>query len=294
MELRHLRYFVAVAKDLHFTRAAARLHIAQPALSVQIRQLETEVGAKLLIREGRNVHLTEAGRVFLERAHEILNYATRSISLARQAANGETGNLQIAFHTAAEFQIFPKIISSFQRQWPKLHLNFQNIRTREQLERLLRGELDIGFIRQPPIEMEAFDMEALAQETFVAVLPVEHKLASQPEVSIFELSKEPFVSFPRAHDPELFDEIEQLFWRAGAAFNVAYELENLLSVVNFVRMINGYSILPNFVEDVRIPGVTCRPLKSENVVNILYIVKKKNSGPLANSFYEFALDCYRS
>src|SRR6266851_3628619 len=149
MELRHLRYFVAVAEELHFTRAAAKLHIAQPALTVQIQRLEADVGAALLSREGRSVSLTEAGRVFLERSRHILAQADEGIVLARRAAKGEIGHLSIGYNTPAQFRIFPKVIPAFKRRWPLVYLSFHNLRSRQQLEGVRRGELDLGFVWLP-------------------------------------------------------------------------------------------------------------------------------------------------
>jgi LysR family transcriptional regulator, hca operon transcriptional activator len=289
VELRHLRYFVAVAEELNFRRAAARLHIAPPPLSVQIRHLEREIGADLLSRQGRNVSLTEAGRVFLEQARQTLAHAKRAVALARQTANGETGHLSIGYNTVAEFGVFPKIIPAFKSRWPNVHLTFHGRRTPEQFAALSRDELDLGFVCPPP-PTDAFDMQDLTKQPFVVVLSVDHPLASAPIVSFDILSKEPLILYSRLLDPETFHEIEQHFMRAAAVMNVAYEFETSLSMINFVAAGNGCCIVPDYASNFRQHGIVCKPLGPPSIVRTLAIAKKKGRGGLAESFYRFAVD----
>lgn len=289
MELRHLRYFVAAAEELNFTRAAVRLHIAQPALSVQIRKLESEIGVLLLSREGRNVRLTEAGQVFLAQARQILAQTTRGITLAQRAASGEAGHLTIGYNTPAELRIFRKVVPAFTRKWRDVHLTFHNLRTPEQFERLRRDELDVGFVWLPA-PTEEFEVQELTREPLIALLPESHRLAASRVLSVNNLSREPLVLFARPLDPESFHEIEQLFHRVGAAMNVAYELDTLLSVINFVSMGCGCSIWPDYVRIVRQKGIVYRPLRAPNIEMRLAIIKKRRSSQLAETFYRFTVD----
>lgn len=289
MELRHLRYFVAVAEELNFRRAAARLHIAQPALSVQVRQLEDEIGAELLSREGRQIKLTEAGRVFLDQARKTLAGANRGIALARQAAHGEIGHLALGYNTPTEYRVFPKIIPAFKKRSPLVHLAFHDLKTTQIIELLRRDELDLGFVWLPN-STEEFDVRELTREPLVAVLPAEHPLAAEEKVSIKQLSREPLVLFPRSLEPVSFHQIEQLFMRAGVSMNVTYELEATPQIVNFVSMGIGCSILPDYVRSIRREGVVCRPIKPPNIVKTLAIIKKKGRGDLAEVFYRFTAE----
>jgi DNA-binding transcriptional LysR family regulator len=289
MELRHLRYFVAVAEELNFTRAAERLHIAQPPLSVQIRNLESEIGAELLSREARNIKLTEAGRVFLEQARQTLANANRGVTLARQAAKGEIGHLSIGHNRPAEFRVFPKIVPAFKKKRPHVHLTFHSLKMSQQFEALRRDELDLGFVWLP-VPTDEFDVQELTKEPLVAMLPADHRLAAAASVSIKDLLHEPLILFPRALDPETYHEIEQLFLRAGGVMNVVYELETLLSVINFVAMGSGCSLLPDFTRIIRREGIVYKPLRGPNIVKTLAIVKKKGRGDLAEMFYRFTVD----
>ena len=145
MELRHLRYFVGVADALSFTRAAGRLHVSQSSLSVQVAQLEAEVGAQLLTRQGRGIALTLAGQAFLDRARPVLALAEEAAAAARRVAAGTVGDLSVGHNTAAEVLVFPRIVPGFKLAFPGVRLTFRNLRTVQQLEGLRRGELDVGF-----------------------------------------------------------------------------------------------------------------------------------------------------
>jgi DNA-binding transcriptional LysR family regulator len=256
---------------------------------VQIKQLETELGTDLFVRSGRSIRLTEAGRVFLEHARQTLTHVNRSVVLTREAANGDVGHLSIGCGTAAEFRVFPTLIPSFKKKWPNVRLTFHNLRTPAQLEKLQRGELDVAFAWLP-VSNEQFETQALLEEPFVAMLSSKHRLASVSKISIKDLSKEPLIMFPQSLDPELFHRIEQLFLEAGAVINVAYQLESLVSVLNFVAMGIGCSILPDYIRMLPRKGVIYKSLRSPNLIKTLGIIKKRGAGGLAESFYSFAVD----
>lgn len=288
MELRHLRYFVAVAEELNFRKAAERLHIARPPLSVQIRKLEMEVGTDLLSRGGRNIKLTQAGRVFLERARQTLAHANQSVVLARQTAAGEIGQLSIGYNMPAGFRVFPTLVPAFKKKWPNVHLTFHDLKISQQLEGLRRDELDVGFVWLP-IPEEEFDTQELLQEPMIVVLPENHRLAAQRMISIKDLSGEPLVIIARVMDPETFGGIEQMFRRAKAKMNVVYELENSLTMVNFVAMGVGCSVLPDYTRRILQQGTIGIPLEKP-MFKTLAIIKKKGRGDLVESFYRFTVD----
>jgi LysR family hca operon transcriptional activator len=289
MELRHLRYFVALADELNFTRAAHGLHIAQPALSVQIRKLEAEVGAELLSRKGRNVRLTEAGRAFLEQARKTLIEAERAVSRARQAANGEIGRLSIGHNAPAGFLVFPKIVPAFRRQWPQVTLTFHSLSIAQQLEGLRREELDVGVVWLP-VPAEEFDVAELIDEPLVAVLPADHPLAAAKSVSVKSLAREPMILPSRVLHPDTYHQIEERFTRVGATMNVVYQLETSLAMINFVAMGVGCTLLPEYVRSIRQEGVVYRPLRPPNLLKTLAIIKKKGRADLAESFCRFTVE----
>jgi DNA-binding transcriptional LysR family regulator len=288
MELRQLRYFVAVAEELSFTRAAARLHITQPPLSVQIHQLESEIGAALLVREGRGVTLTPSGRAFLEHARQSIAHANRGAALARQAAKGELGHLAIGHNGPAENLILPQIVPEFAKKWPNVQLSFQIPGTPKILDKLREGELDLGFVWQP-IPNEDFDIQNLMEIPFVVVMPENHRLAALESVSIQDLSNEPLLLYSREADLEFFHQVEQLFLLCRSTMNVVYEFETLLSIINFAAMGRGCSLLPDYTLLSRMDGITHKALRPPNIVKTMAIAKKKAVGGLADQFYELTI-----
>jgi len=292
MDLRHLQRFVAIAEELNFTRTAARLHIAQPSLSVQIQRLEAEVGAQLLARNGRTIRLTEAGQVFLVQARKTLAEAQRGITLAQQAAHGGIGHLSIGYNTAAEFQAFPKIVPAFKERWPNVQLSFRSLKISQQLDELRSDTLDVGFVWLP-IPAQEFDVLELTKVALLAVLPAKHRLAASKVVTIEDLSGEALILPTRLVDSETHHQIEQLFAQAGARLNVMYELETLLSVVNFVAMGSACSILAEYASRVHWEGVVYKPLRP-TIVKTLAVVRARGREGLAESFCRFAAEALRS
>jgi DNA-binding transcriptional LysR family regulator len=289
VELRHLRYFVAVAEEQNLRRAAARLHVSAPPLSVQIRKLELEIGIDLFTREKRSIRLTDAGRVFLEQARKSLAEANRGIVLARQAASGEFGQLAIGHNTPAGFRVFPKVLPAYRAKWPEVQLTFHSSNNLQQLEGLRRGELDLGF-GWLPVPGDEFDAQPLLNEPLIAVLPADHRLANAAKVSIKDLSSEPLILAYRTTDPDAYHEIEQLFLRVGAVINPVCQLDNSLSMINFVAMRIGCSLLPQYASRIHQDGVVYKPIEPPNFVRTLAILKRKGSGDLVNRFYQFAVE----
>jgi DNA-binding transcriptional LysR family regulator len=288
MELRHLRYFLTIAEELSFRKAAARLHIAQPALSVQIRQLETEIGAALFSREGgRGIKLTDAGSVFLDHARTTLIQVGRGVTEARLAAKGETARVAIGFVPAAEYRVFPKLVPALHQTRPHVHLAFRDLKTLEQLDAIRRDELDLGF-GWLPIPAKDFDWHPIADDSFIVALPAGHRLVAKAVVSIKDLSNEPLIFFPPHLYPDTHRRIERLFLSAGAVMNVIYELETSPSMINFVAMGGGCSLMPGYASAIRHEGVVYRPLKPPNVVISLAMIKKKGRGGLVESIFKYA------
>jgi DNA-binding transcriptional LysR family regulator len=287
MELRHLRYFLAAAEELNFRRAAVRLRIAQPALSVQMHQLETEIKTKLFTRDGRGIKLTDAGKVFLEQVRRILSDVNRGVSLAQYAANGDIGHIVVGHNGPAELLAFPTIVPAFHAKWPNIHLSFENFRTPQQIERLRRGELDLGFVWLP-IPPGEFDVIELMSVPVGVVLPQGHRLTKAEFISVADLSGEPLILFSRGRDPDSFHQIEELFVKSGAHLNVTYEFDLLLSVINFVAMGIGISLLPDYHQRIGMAGVVFRPLKPARFIKRLAIIKPREARGAAEVFFRFA------
>ena len=288
MELRHLRYFVAVAEELSFARAGARLKIAPPPLHVQIRNLEREIGTPLFEREGRGIRLTEPGRILLDQARLTLAQARRSIALTRQASEGEIGNLSIGYIPSAEFQLFPRIIPMFRKAFPQVHLSFHSMKGGSQVDALRRDEIDIGLVWLP-VPGEGFDIKPVLGDPLIVALPADHPLAARSSVSIKALAAEPLILASRTLAPETFYQFDQLFQRAGAVMNVAYELDNSLSILNFVAMGFGCSIVPEYARALRQTGIVYRQLRPA-MTRTLGIVKKTGRGGIADLFVRYTLE----
>src|SRR5579883_1058759 len=197
IEIRHLRYFVAVAEELHFGRAAARLHIAQPPLSQQIRRLEEILGHALFLRTSRDVQLTAAGEELLERARHTLRKMDADISAVRKIGRGEAGALTVGFIGSGMLTALPKMLGRYRRQYPQVDLQLRELYTEGLIDSLLNGTVDVGFLRAGG-SVEGLRIEALLAEPFVAVLPRRHSLAKQKTVAVKSLQHEPFVLFARA------------------------------------------------------------------------------------------------
>lgn len=259
MELRHLRYFVAVAEELNFTRAAARLRTAQPSFSQQIRDLEAEIGAELLTRTKRHVALTEAGRVFLDEARLTLAQAQRAVAMARRAAHVGDRRMTIGFLPAAEVKIFPAMLTYMRARFPDLNLVFNSLTTAEQIEALLRQEIDVGFLRLP-VGDQALSWEVVLQERLVAVLPADHPVAEKEALSAGDLAEVPFLRVMARHAGNLSDAVEGFFRAHRVEPNAVQEVENILTLMSLIGMGVGFSLLPDYVQRLAFRNVVTRPL----------------------------------
>lgn len=246
MDLKHLRAVVAVADHLHFGRAAAALGVAQPPLSQQVKAIETELGVALFERTTRAVALTAAGEAFAADARAALSMVDSATRKARAAGRGESGELVIGMVGSAVQHPLPTIIRAFRARYPDVTLTFHVLPTVTQVERLRAAALDLGLLR-PPLPGPAGDLElvSVSREPLVAVLPSDHRLAGRRRIAVSTLAREPFVLFPRALGPGLYDEITALCLRGGFVPDVRQEAVQLPTIVGLVAAGCGVSILPN-------------------------------------------------
>ncbi|MFW6723435.1 LysR family transcriptional regulator, partial [Streptomyces sp. MAR4 CNY-716] len=190
VDLRRMRYFIAVAEELHFGRAATRLHMAQPPLSRQIRQLEASVGTRLLDRSRRGVTLTTAGRVFLEEARATVRQADRAVERARRAARGETGRLAVGFIDAAIYSVVPPVVRRFSQEYPAVELSVTELRIPDQIREVGEGRLHAGFVH-PPVSDPRLAVESMFTEPLTVALPTGHRLAGLAAVDLADLAGTP-------------------------------------------------------------------------------------------------------
>ncbi|MFV5491653.1 LysR substrate-binding domain-containing protein [Acinetobacter sp. ASP199] len=255
MELRHLRYFCMVARELNFTRAAEKLNTVQPSLSQQIKDLEHEVGVKLLERSNRKVELTEAGAVFLKEALLSLAHAERAIQLARQVAEVEKEHLDIGFVPVAEMKIFPYIMPNIRAHFPNLKAQFHSLTDAEQFSWLRQGMIDIAFTRYPDPSAE-FESIKIFDEPLTLIVPRDADVVDMPALSIKNFAGRNFVISDEQASPQLFNIIHEFLNKAGIKVNVVQHSTNILLNVNLVGMGVGWSLVPAYVI----------PLLGENIV----------------------------
>ncbi|UJC14138.1 LysR family transcriptional regulator [Pseudomonas aeruginosa] len=289
MQLRHLRYFIAVAEELHFGRAAERLGISQPPLSQQIQALEEEIGARLFERTNRRVELTDAGRLFLDESRQVLAQVDKAVLLARRAHLGELGELKIGFTSSAPFtSTIPSSIHAFRKAYPDVHLDLQEMSSRQVLKALLEESLQVGVIR-PLALPDAVHWVELFREPLVAVLRADHPLAAGSEdgLAIAALAEEPFVFFPRSYGTGLYDQVIALTRQAGFSPRIAQEASEAMTIIGLVSAGLGVSILPASFRRTRVDGVVYRTLSDPEATTAVWLVRRQNEGsPLALSFID--------
>lgn len=259
MELRQLRHFVALAEELHFNRAAMRLHVAQPALSQQIQRLERELKTQLFVRTTRSVELTDTGRVLLKEARRVIGDAERAVAAVEHAASGRTGVLEVGFVGSAALQIVPRLVLEMQVQWPGLRLQLQEITTELQIEAILEGRLDVGIVREVGMA-EGLHVQELGREALVVAVPANHRLAGRVDVQLAELDGEDFIVFPRRRVSRLYDRIAALCHQAGVRFRVTQEAVQFPTILGLVAAQTGIAIVPAALRSLRIPGLAYIPL----------------------------------
>lgn len=245
IELRLLRYFVAVAEDLHFGRAAIRLHIAQPALSQAIAKLEQQIGFPLLARTNRRVELTEAGRVLLERAKRTLADAEDAVGAARRAHRGETGRLTIGFTETVLYGVLPAVLRVFRLEYPDVELALVRMDGSDQHEALLHGDAHVVFGRRELAD-DRIEVHRLRWDSLWLVLPRDHRLGPSASVGLEALASEPFVFPTRAASPATYDTMLGLCRLAGFSPHIAYDVDRLDLVPAYVAANLGVGLVPDY------------------------------------------------
>ena len=277
MELRHLRYFVAVAEELHFGRAADRLRIAQPPLSRQIRDLEREVGAALFERVPRGVELTPAGRAFLPEARLTLAQAERAQRTAQRAARGETGRLRVGFVEAATHSgILPDVLSFFRAHLPSVGLSLFELDPLQQADAFRDGRIDVGILHSPPLDAARWlRVEPIYTEPVILALPKSHAGSIRSRPTLASLADEPFVSFPRVAAPEMYDDIIAACRAAGFSPRIVQEAAGWHTLASLVSAGVGVGFVPKSIAEFQQAGVVYRAVKDLDVEMSLAAVWKR-------------------
>jgi DNA-binding transcriptional LysR family regulator len=264
LELRHLRYFRRVVDELHFGRAAAALAVSQPTLSIQIRQLEGLVGARLFDRHTRQVALTDAGRALDDAARRILRDVDTAVEATRQAQAGEVGVLRVGFGPTLMLSTLGRVVRTYRQRHPGVRIDLRELPTSEQLTALVHGDLDVGFVRgadaDPRLHVELFAREAL-----LIALHRDHPAAGATRVPVSALAHDPWVLFPRAIAPQLHEQVMRLCQQAGFTPNVTQESREVYTTVGLVGAGVGVTIIPETVQRMSWQGVVYKAIPRASV-----------------------------
>jgi DNA-binding transcriptional LysR family regulator len=273
MEIRRLRYFIAVAEELSFTRAAERLHIAQPPLSIQIRALEQEIGARLFDRDQRHVYLTQAGRHLLERARDILAAVEEAKAEVRCAELGEVGSLHLGYASSAMFtSTLTLAIKQFRGAYPQVLLALHEMTSLDQLNGLHYRTLDAGIVRKTDVAIPSgLIVEEWYRTRLVAAMAHDHPLVKKRTIGIGDLRAHPFIMYPRESGIGLYWQVLRLCAGAGFRPQIVREVQELTTIVGLVDAGVGVAIVPADTQSIRLPGVAYMPLNDQDAFSILYL-----------------------
>ncbi|WP_104472098.1 DNA-binding transcriptional regulator HcaR [Acinetobacter indicus] len=280
MELRHLRYFITVAEELNFSKAALKLYTAQPSLSQQIKDLEEDVGVKLLNRTKRKVELTEEGAVFLEQARLTLAQADKAVAMARQVSQAKQQMLRIGFVPVAEMKIFPYILPNLRVQNPDLKIELLSLNNNEQMRLLKKGELDLTFTRHN-FNSDEIESQFVIREPLIFLLPKDHPLAKYEKIPVKALNGIDFI-IPSAEQSLTLNQAILDFAKAnGIEFNIVQKADNILFNINSIGMGLGCTILPGYLAPLTMNNTVIRPLDVELPYLDLYVSYRKESNSVA-------------
>lgn len=271
MNLRRLEIFVAVAEELHFNRAAQRLHMAQPPLSQQIRKLEQECKADLFVRNSRNVQLTAEGRVLLDHARKVLAQHATLMTALQHARTGEAGHFRLGFVSSAALSDIPKLVRYIRSTWPAIELELIEATTEAQIEMVQDGRLDAGIAREVR-SSDAVTMRHLRNEPLLLAVPSGHRLATHRKAQLTDLRGEKFIAFPRAQVSRLFDHIAILLNRAEVGFEIAQEAVQFPTILGLVAAGVGVAVAPDSMRALAIDGVRYLRLADSAAVSKISLI----------------------
>lgn len=280
MELRHLRYFITVAEELNFSKAALKLYTAQPSLSQQIKDLEEDVGVRLLNRTKRKVELTEEGAVFLEQARLTIAQAEKAINMARQVSKAKQKMLRIGFVPVAEMKIFPYVLPNLRVQNPELKIELHSLNNIEQFKGIKKGELDITFTRQR-LDSEEIESRFVLREPLVFILPKDHPLAKYERIPVKALDGIDFVIPSDEQSKTLHDTILGFAEQNGVSFKIVQKADNILFNINSIGIGLGCTILPGYIVPLLLENSVTRPLDVELPSLDLFVSYRKNATGIA-------------
>jgi DNA-binding transcriptional LysR family regulator len=294
VELRHLRYFLAVAESLHFGRAAQQLRIAQPSLSHQISQLESELQTKLFERSKKRVTLTESGQLFLEESRLILEHADRAALAARTGKRRATGQVRVGFDYWIDWTKLGDAVRRFDKAHPTVHVQLFSMSSAQQIAALHEARIDVGLVR-PPVTDPRLSSEHLLAESFVLALAENHRLASYKRIALTSLRDEPFITPQRESLPMLYDLTFRLFHDAGFMPKVHHEVDYPGMVLGLVAIRVGISLVPLSTSSIPYAGVRfVRLQRSPAILETTVVWRREDVAPILSAFLQALRDAASS
>ncbi|HEX2387653.1 MAG TPA: LysR family transcriptional regulator [Solirubrobacterales bacterium] len=283
VELRHLRYFLAVADELHFGRAAERVHVAQPAISQQIRRLEAEIGTELFHRNRREVRLAPAGEALRDYAVRAIDEVNDGVEAARRAARGEIGNLTVGFLETAASTIVPRAVRQFRAARPDVNLTLRELGVGAQIDDLQAGRLDVGIIR-PPADADDLVFERIIDEELIAAVPSGHPLAARDQITARTVVDQPLVLLSREVVPGLYDQVLAIRQEESGSGAIAQEATSIQAVLGLVSAELGISVMPASVRSLSREGVEFVAIRSAHRSALLTARRRDDDSPVVEAF----------
>jgi len=290
LELRHLKYFVTVADELHFGRAAERLGISQPPLSQQIHALEQRLGAKLFERKGRGIVLSGAGSALLPRARAILIHAERAAESVARSQRGELGELHLGLMSSGPFTfVVPRVLARFRERLPDVRLLIHEMATVHQIDALEQGLIDVGVIR-PEALPDGIKAIELFKDSLTVVMHASNPLAAkQGPIDVAELAREDFIFYQRPLAIRLYDEVIALCTRAGFSPRILYEVRELPTIIGLISGGFGVAVLPGSVQRMMVENVVYRPVKDMEAATAVWAIYREDTDdPMVHAFLDIA------
>ncbi|WDR03941.1 LysR family transcriptional regulator [Devosia algicola] len=288
MEMHQIRYFIAVAEELHFSRAAQREHVSQPPLSLQIKKLEDELGVVLFERTKRHVKLSEAGAAFLPAARAILESAKVGRLAAERAHRGETGRTSIGFVHSASISYLPKLIGPFRQKFPQTGIEFHEMSVSEQIDALAIGAIDVGIVRPPVLDPTIVSF-SVQREGFCVAVPIAHRLCGKTSVTMSDLRDENFVFYPRHRSPAFYNQLISLCASAGFSPQIAVEANTMYTAIGLVGTGVGIALLPQSISMIAAPTVRYIDLADTSFQSELCLAyRPDNPSRAAKALVDFA------
>jgi DNA-binding transcriptional LysR family regulator len=288
LDLRRLRYFITVAEELHFGRAAQRLQIAQPALSQQIGKLERELGVELFHRErGKRIVLTEPGGVLLEEGRRVMQRASAATLSTQRAARGEIGTLRVGFSPSSAVSVLPICVRMFRQRRPQVRLELQEFLSEEMASAIRTGDFDVGLLRAPT-NPSGLVLEVIAEEALFVVLPSGHRLARRRRLSIRDLAGEPLVASSPAGASGWHEDVHALYRRSGLTPSIVQEVSTIQAQLGLVAAGIGVALVPSSVRELQLAGISMRPVAAPR---LRLLVATRDEQPAAT--LEHFVECVR-